>query len=92
MDQTNEGEQNQEDIDTQDYKHIQEHGNNNCGDIANTCNKRGYDDKEEEQYPGVSSQKRVKLRAEQLFHEAQVLKKEQQAEAEQKRARTNNDK
>eukprot|EP00972_Heterocapsa_arctica_P114863 16444743-Heterocapsa_arctica.AAC.1 len=50
-------------------------------------NKRGYDDKEEEQYPGVSNQKNMKIRAEQLFHEAQALKKEHQAEAEQKRAR-----
>eukprot|EP00972_Heterocapsa_arctica_P088070 12985424-Heterocapsa_arctica.AAC.1 len=50
-------------------------------------NKRGHDNNEEDIYPGVSIQKRVKHRAEQHFHETQAHKKEQQAEAENKRAR-----
>ena len=87
MEQTNEGEQNQEDIDTQDYKDMQQHENRNGDNNTKNLNKRGHEDNDEEKYPGVSSQKRVKIRAEQLFIEAQVLKKEHQAEAEQKRAR-----
>eukprot|EP00972_Heterocapsa_arctica_P091410 13486658-Heterocapsa_arctica.AAC.1 len=54
---------------------------------AKKTHKRGSSDNEDEQYPGVSRQKRVKLRAEQLFVEAQVLKKAKQADAEQKKAR-----
>eukprot|EP00972_Heterocapsa_arctica_P066719 9846298-Heterocapsa_arctica.AAC.1 len=43
---------------------------------ATKTNKRGSSDNEDEQYPGVSSQKIVKLRAEQLFEEAQALKRQ----------------
>eukprot|EP00972_Heterocapsa_arctica_P027132 3989673-Heterocapsa_arctica.AAC.1 len=84
---TQDGIQKQEEIVTQDYKdhHIMEEEKEVRN--AKKTNKRGSADNEDLQYPGVSSQKRVKLRAEQLFVEAQVLKKAKQADAEQKRVR-----
>eukprot|EP00972_Heterocapsa_arctica_P091617 13514120-Heterocapsa_arctica.AAC.1 len=60
-------------------------GNSKDAEIRNRS-KRRYEDNEDENYPGVSSQKRVKNRAEQIFYEAQAKKKEQQTEADNKRA------
>eukprot|EP00972_Heterocapsa_arctica_P036158 5320345-Heterocapsa_arctica.AAC.1 len=42
---------------------------------------------EDEPFPGVSSQKRVKPRAEQLFIEAQAIQMAQKDSAEQKKTR-----
>eukprot|EP00972_Heterocapsa_arctica_P028050 4126876-Heterocapsa_arctica.AAC.1 len=68
---TQDGVQNQEDILTQDYKDHQIMEDEKEDRKANKTNKRGSTDNEDEQYPGISNEKRVKLRAEQLFVEAQ---------------------
>eukprot|EP00972_Heterocapsa_arctica_P061545 9077738-Heterocapsa_arctica.AAC.1 len=81
---THDGDLKQEDIVTQDYKDMQ-YVNKNEDRNANNTNQRGASDNEDEQYPGVSNQKRVNIRAEQLFLEAQLLKKTHQADADQKR-------
>eukprot|EP00972_Heterocapsa_arctica_P032744 4821565-Heterocapsa_arctica.AAC.1 len=57
------------------------------GSRAKKINKRGTSDNEDEEYPGVSTQKRVKIRAEKIFVEAQAFKKAQHAATEQKRTR-----
>eukprot|EP00972_Heterocapsa_arctica_P079735 11748663-Heterocapsa_arctica.AAC.1 len=49
--------------------------------------KRGTGDNEDEELPGGSNQKRVKIKAEQLFIEAQAFKKTQIDSTEQKRTR-----
>eukprot|EP00972_Heterocapsa_arctica_P083071 12241033-Heterocapsa_arctica.AAC.1 len=64
---TQDGVQKQEEIVTQDYKDHQIMEDEKELRKAKKTNKRGYSDNEDEQYPGVSSQKRVKLTAEQLF-------------------------
>eukprot|EP00972_Heterocapsa_arctica_P052058 7660141-Heterocapsa_arctica.AAC.1 len=84
---TDEGEQNQEDIDTQDYNHVHDSKYSNDLEERGKYNKRGLDDNGEQNYPGVSSQKRVKNRAEQIVQETQAQKKEQQAEVEQTKER-----
>jgi hypothetical protein len=55
----------QEDIDTQEYP-IEEWENGNK--ITNEMNSRRQLNEDDEMFPGVSSQKRVKLQAEQNFY------------------------
>eukprot|EP00972_Heterocapsa_arctica_P091040 13432565-Heterocapsa_arctica.AAC.1 len=68
---TQDGIQNQEEIVSQDYTDHQIMEEEKEVRKAKKTNKRATADNEDEQYPGVSCQKRVKLRAEQLFFEAQ---------------------
>eukprot|EP00972_Heterocapsa_arctica_P050216 7385918-Heterocapsa_arctica.AAC.1 len=48
MEQTNEGEQNQEDIYTQSYKDMQQHENINGDNNTQKLSKRGHEDNDEE--------------------------------------------
>eukprot|EP00972_Heterocapsa_arctica_P000972 135819-Heterocapsa_arctica.AAC.1 len=47
MEQTNEGEQNKEEIDTQDYKDLHQQENRNGDNNSHKLNKRGHDDNDE---------------------------------------------
>eukprot|EP00972_Heterocapsa_arctica_P002045 293276-Heterocapsa_arctica.AAC.1 len=87
MELTQDGGQKQEDIETQDYKDFQIMEDEKEVRKTKKTHKIGSSDNEDEQYLGVSSQRRVKIRAELLLVEAQALKKAQNAAAEQKRAR-----
>eukprot|EP00972_Heterocapsa_arctica_P111246 16378671-Heterocapsa_arctica.AAC.1 len=49
--------------------------------------RRSSGNNEDKEFPGASSQKRVKIIAEQLFIEAQAIKKTQNNPAEKKRTR-----
>eukprot|EP00972_Heterocapsa_arctica_P001656 237287-Heterocapsa_arctica.AAC.1 len=75
----------QEEQNDQEVKDIQivEDGNQ-VHEAVQRTKKRSTEPSENELYPGVSSQKRVKIRAEQLFKEAQANKAIQQEAAAQR--------
>eukprot|EP00972_Heterocapsa_arctica_P062150 9160575-Heterocapsa_arctica.AAC.1 len=57
----------QEELETLDYKDFQILADEKEVIKSKKTTKRGSSDNEDEEYPGVSSQKRVNIRAEQLF-------------------------
>ena len=79
---TNTSEQGQEDKETQPYGNCSEPERNEYLEKGNKHNKRGLGTEEEEEYPGVSSQKRVKHKAEQMSNENQTRKQEQKETAD----------